>query len=60
MTELFDGEEEDLILDDPFVNPDDEIDVENVENNLVDARRRLESLLDEKRLREELGDFDDL
>ncbi|WP_436443619.1 PA3496 family putative envelope integrity protein [Enterococcus faecium] len=29
------------------------------ESTILDARRRLENLLEEKRLREELGDFDD-
>ena len=60
MTDLFDGGEEDLVLDDPFTNPDDDLDVDvQGETAMVDARRRLESLLEDKRLREELDDFVD-
>lgn len=61
MTELFD--EEDLIED--VFNPDDKIvlddkaDTDGSETMVLDARRRLEKVLEAKRLREELDDFVD-
>ncbi|KTD65568.1 PA3496 family putative envelope integrity protein [Legionella spiritensis] len=59
MTELFAGEEEDIIEDDPFVDVDDEMEIDNFVDGSLDARRRLENMLEEKRLREELDDFTD-
>ncbi|MDX1837516.1 hypothetical protein DIZ81_06230 [Legionella taurinensis] len=61
MTELFEGEEEDIIEEESFVNDGDDIDID-VEalaavDGTLDARRRLENMLEEKRLREELDDF---
>jgi hypothetical protein len=61
MTEIFDDEEK--------ISPEDEevIDVETEEtweavkiNPLSDARRRLEDLMDEKKLKEELDDYFEL
>ncbi|HBB52692.1 MAG TPA: hypothetical protein DCZ80_02155 [Legionellales bacterium] len=58
MTEIFDDEEK--------ISPEDEevIDVETEEtwevaktNPLSDARRRLEDMMDEKKLKEELDDY---
>lgn len=54
MTELFDEEVEELMTEtaedlEPFVNP--------VDNDPMNARRRVEKLLEEKRLRAELEDF---
>lgn len=57
MSDLF--EEEDLVEGEPFVNSEDLPDIENNENTTLDARRRLENMLEEKRLREELDDFVD-
>lgn len=59
MTELFDGEN-DLIDEDVFEGSDEEIDVEaDCLDKTLDARRRLENMLEEKRLRDELDDFVD-
>ena len=62
MSDIFTGDEDDLIVNDEFENTEDEV-VSNTpvknENAMLDARRRLENLLEEKRLREELGDFED-
>ncbi|KTD45426.1 hypothetical protein Lqui_2897 [Legionella quinlivanii] len=58
MTDLFD--EDELLDEDGFVNPDDEdVDMDAGESAVLDARRRLENMLEEKRLREELDDFMD-
>jgi len=54
MSDLFE-EEEDLIEGDSEELPD----IEKSENNILDARRRLENMLEEKRLRDELDDFVD-
>jgi hypothetical protein len=54
MTDLFDDEEKIVVEDD--VNPEDALQ----EPPMSDARRRLEQLMEERRLREELKDsFDD-
>ncbi|KTD21076.1 PA3496 family putative envelope integrity protein [Legionella londiniensis] len=59
MSELFDDEEEkDLIAEDEFVDPE-EILIENTQSSFSDARRRLENLLEEKRLKDEIEDFFD-
>jgi hypothetical protein len=65
MSDLFEEEEDAVVeVSDDFVDADDEVDVraevtETVPNSL-DARRRLEKILDEKRLLEELeDDFED-
>ncbi|MGC1183435.1 PA3496 family putative envelope integrity protein [Legionella sp.] len=64
MSDLFEEDEEgtDVEIDD-FDNVEDEIhDGSNIgETNCrdLDARRRLENMLDEKRLRDELDDFGD-
>lgn len=59
MTELFDSEDE-LVDEDGFIGSDDEIDVDTCgEEKTLDARRRLENMLEEKRLRDELDDFVD-
>ncbi len=56
MGELFEDEETDLVVEETAdeegaVLPEDEM-------SISDARRRLEYLLEEKRLRDELEDFD--
>lgn len=55
MSELYDDEEKELITEDAFVDTDEAI--LNSSHSISDARRRLESLLDEKRLKDELEDF---
>ena len=63
MSELFDDDEEDKALD----SVDELEDAEDAEDAVLDprqrpssdARRRLEKLLEEKRLRDELEDFFD-
>lgn len=56
MADLFENDEvEVLAVDDSF--GDLEVDVETGKSNSgLDARRRLENLLEEKRLQDELGD----
>ena len=59
MTELFD-EKEDLIDEESCIEGDVEAELEIEEEAVtLDARRRLENLLEERRLREELDDFMD-
>lgn len=58
MSDIF--EEDDLIETEGFLNVDDEvIDIEAEEVPTLDARRRLEKMLEDKRLRDELDDFVD-
>lgn len=58
MSDLFD--EDDIEEVDNFANSEDElINTETIENPTLDARRRLENMLEEKRLRDELDDFVD-
>lgn len=60
MAELFDEDVEDkaLIAEDELVEIDEEIVVQELSPHpTTDARRRLENLLDEKRLKDELEDF---
>ena len=63
MSELFEENEDKIIVtDDDEVEVDAEADCVEVdpgEHPAFDARRRLESLLEEKRLRDELEDFID-
>jgi len=58
MSELFDDEEEDkeLSTEDAFVDVEEVI-LDNRQRPTSDARKRLENLLEEKRLRDELDDF---
>jgi hypothetical protein len=59
MTELFD-EKESLIDEESCVEIDAEAQLEVEEEAVpLDARRRLEQLLEERRLRDELDDFND-
>lgn len=58
MTELFDSPEEDIIEEDPFISSEDDLEIDTVESKDLGARRRLENLLEEKRLRKELGEDD--
>lgn len=58
MTDLFDADV-DVIDEEGFVETDGDIDTSIPQDNALDARRRLENLLEERRLREELDDFDD-
>lgn len=60
MSELFDDDEEkELIADDELIEEAEEIIPETRQRPTSDARRRLENLLEEKRLRDELEDFMD-
>lgn len=57
MSDMFD---DDLDEVDPFINPEEEpINTDAAETATLDARRRLENMLEEKRLRDELDDFVD-
>ena len=57
MSNLFeDDEEKELMAEDDFVEAEETIQNHSQRPNL-DARRRLESLLEERRLRDELEDF---
>lgn len=60
MSDLFE-EDEDVVLEvsDDFEDIDVDADVVEKDNQGIDARRRLENMLDEKRLRDELDDFMD-
>lgn len=57
MTELFEDDEIDEV--DGSFNAEEIVDIDTPENVILDARRRLEKKLEEKRLREELDDFVD-
>ncbi|MDP1602302.1 MAG: hypothetical protein Q8M03_03470 [Legionella sp.] len=59
MSELFEVEVDDEDLGDETGSPADVIDIDTSEITILDARRRLEKLLEEKRLRDELDDFVD-
>ncbi|AHE67915.1 PA3496 family putative envelope integrity protein [Legionella oakridgensis] len=57
MSELYDDEEEkELIAEDEFIETE-EIILDDPNRPPSDARKRLENLLEEKRLRDELEDF---
>ncbi|TAL64820.1 MAG: hypothetical protein EPN84_02635 [Legionella sp.] len=58
MSELFEEDEVVEIVED-FDEVDVEKEVSDTANTGLDARRRLESMLDDKRLRDELDDFVD-
>ena len=57
MTELFEDDEIDVVED--SFNAEEVVDIDTSESIILDARRRLEKKLEEKRLREELDDFVD-
>ncbi len=61
MSELFDddAEEKELVSEDDIIEVVEDIVVQDtaLPGDACDARRRLENLLDEKRLRDELEDF---
>lgn len=59
MSELFDDEEDKVLVaeDELLETPDEEVVIETRPKSGSDARRRLENLLEEKRLRDELEDF---
>lgn len=61
MSELFDedAEEKDLVVEDDIIEEVDDTVVQETSRQrpACDARRRLEKLLDEKRLQDELEDF---
>lgn len=61
MSELFEEDEEDVILEVEGEFEEVEVDTEILEvpHCGLDARRRLEKMLEEKRLRDELDDFVD-
>lgn len=57
MSDIFD--EDDNLADEAYAS-DEKISIDNTEAGIMDARRRLEKKLEEKRLRDELDDFGDL
>ncbi|KTC90979.1 hypothetical protein OQJ18_15665 [Fluoribacter dumoffii] len=64
MSDLFEDDEDAVVeVGEDFVDVDSELDVEAEVMETIprglDARRRLENMLDEKRLRDELDDFGD-
>jgi len=58
MTDLFE-EESDIVEGDLLVDTEEEVEIDSSENVILDSRRRLENMLEEKRLRDELDDFID-
>ncbi|PWY55346.1 hypothetical protein DGG96_11990 [Legionella qingyii] len=63
MSDLFEDDDAVVEVEEDFVDVDSELDVDAEVMDTVprglDARRRLENMLDEKRLRDELDDFGD-
>jgi RNase adaptor protein for sRNA GlmZ degradation len=64
MNNIFDNEEKGLITEDEFVEADELMLVNNYSHNSknrssLDARRQLDGILEERRLRSELEDFAD-
>lgn len=62
MSDLFednDSEDELIEVEEDFDKVDVEAELEEIVATGLDARRRLENMLDEKRLRDELDDFID-
>lgn len=62
MSEMFEEDEDVIEVSDDFIDVDSDLDVEaevEVGSGDLDARRRLENMFDEKRLRDELDDFVD-
>lgn len=57
MTEIFEDEEKINTSEDEIIENDDESWVDLKVEESSDARRRLEDLLDERRLRDELDDY---
>ncbi len=58
MGDIFD-DEEDIVDEDEFVSADGTSGADLHKDSVLDARRRLENMLEEKRLRDELDDFID-
>ncbi|MGV3739862.1 MAG: PA3496 family putative envelope integrity protein [Gammaproteobacteria bacterium] len=58
MSELFDDNDDDkiIIVDDDLIDAEDIIDTHRGKPVMSDARRRLEALMEEKRLQSELED----
>lgn len=60
MSELFDDEDDKVLSTEDEIVEEEDIEVDPRPKTSSDARRRLEDLLEEKRLRDELQDiFDD-
>ncbi|KTD46179.1 PA3496 family putative envelope integrity protein [Legionella quateirensis] len=60
MTDLFEEDEEEIIeVVDDFEDVEVDTEFADIPANGLDARRRLENMLEEKRLRDELDDFVD-
>lgn len=60
MTDLFEDDEVEVLESgEPFTDLEVETEVGELLNGTLDARRRLEQMLEERRLREELDDFCD-
>ncbi len=58
MTDIFDNDSDEEIMEDEFFDPTTKFSCLNPPPTL-DARKRLENMLEEKRLRAELDDFVD-
>lgn len=57
MSELFDDNDDKMIIaDDDLIETEEIIDTQRVKPVMSDARRRLEALMEEKRLQSELED----
>ncbi len=60
MSELFEEDEEEIIeVVDDFEEVEVDTEITETPSGNLDARRRLENMLEEKRLRDELDDFVD-
>lgn len=59
MTDLFDDEGEIIESGEHFADLEVDADVTEVGDGTLDARRRLEKMLEDRRLRDELDDFVD-
>jgi hypothetical protein len=59
MTDLFEDDEEELVESGELDDLDVEVDLGDASDGTLDSRRRLEQMLEERRLRDELDDFVD-
>lgn len=57
MSELFEDDEDKMLIVDDSLHEEQSIDEDRRPHPTPDARRRLEHLMDEKRLQNELDDF---
>lgn len=59
MTELFEDSDDKILVDDDLSEVDEIVDDHRIKLSGSDARRRLEDLMEEKRLQNELSDYFD-